>query len=47
MRFLLLILLLLAACAPDKPVKKAEAPDDGCVGYRIMPDGEKRCVAKK
>ena len=39
------IVLLLAACSDPEPVKEA-APDDGCVGYMIKPDGSKTCVGK-
>jgi hypothetical protein len=45
MRYLL-ALLLLTACAPDKPVEKAEKPDDGCVAYLIRPNGNKDCMRR-
>lgn len=42
---LLFILVLLAGCAPEQPVQQ-KAIDDGCVGYRIKPDGSKECMRR-
>jgi uncharacterized membrane protein len=46
MRLALAIVLLLAACSEQAPEKKAQAPDDNCVGYIIKPDGSKDCLER-
>lgn len=47
MRTLIIALVLgslLGGCTEESP--KNAAPDDGCVGYLIKPDGSKTCVGK-
>jgi hypothetical protein len=46
MRLVLVLMILLAACSEQAPEPKKAAPDDGCVGYIIKPDGSKECVGR-